>query len=53
MQERDETATQGARVTFAPIYIQSLALGRGDPAALELTGEFDDQVDSANDDAQS
>jgi segregation and condensation protein A len=36
---------------LAPIYVKSLAVGDGDPASLELTSEFDDEADSANDDA--
>ena len=36
---------------LAPIYVKSLAIGDGDPASLELTSEFDDEADSANDDA--
>ena len=36
---------------LAPIYVKSLAVGDGDPAPLELTSEFDDEADSANDDA--
>jgi segregation and condensation protein A len=37
---------------LAPIYVKSLALGDGDPTALELSSEFDDEADSANDDAK-
>ena len=51
VQEREETAAQGERIAFAPIYIKSLAIGEGDRATLELTSEFDDEADSANDDA--
>ena len=35
----------------ATIYVKSLAIGKGDPAALELSSEFDEDVDAANDDA--
>jgi segregation and condensation protein A len=34
---------------LAPIYVKSLAVGDGDPASLELTSEFDDEADAAND----
>jgi segregation and condensation protein A len=37
---------------LAPIYVKSLALGDGDPTTLELSSEFDDEADSANDDAK-
>jgi segregation and condensation protein A len=36
-------------VPLAPIYVKSLALGDGAPAAMELSSEFDDDV-AANDD---
>jgi segregation and condensation protein A len=36
---------------LAPIYVKSLAVGDGDPPSLELSSEFDDEPDSANDDA--
>ena len=34
---------------LAPIYVKSLAVGDGDPTALELTSEFDGEADAAND----
>jgi segregation and condensation protein A len=36
-------------VPLAPIYVKSLAVGEGDTAALELSSEFDDEPDAAND----
>ena len=36
---------------LATIYVKSLAIGDGDPAALELSSEFDTQQDSSNDPA--
>ncbi len=33
---------------LAPIYVKSLAIGDGDPAALALSSEFDDAGDAAN-----
>ncbi len=38
-------------VPLAPIYLKSLAIGDGDPAALELSSEFDTEQDSSNDPA--
>jgi segregation and condensation protein A len=38
---------------LAPIYIKSLATRDGDDAELELSSEFDDEDDAANDDAQA
>ena len=35
------------------IYVKSLAIGEGDPAALELSSEFDDEPDAANDSTES
>jgi segregation and condensation protein A len=34
---------------LAPIYVKSLAIGEGDPTALELSSEFDDEPAAAND----
>ncbi len=51
VQESADDASQTERGPLAPIYVKSLALGEGDPAALELTSEFDGEADSANDDA--
>ncbi len=38
---------------MATIYVKSLAIGNGDPAALALASEFDDDVDAANDDSST
>ena len=34
---------------LAPIYVKSLAVGEADTATLELSSEFDDEPDAAND----
>jgi segregation and condensation protein A len=36
-------------VPLAPIYVKSLAIGDAMPSALELSSEFDDEPDAAND----
>ncbi len=50
VQEAVADVGHGERRPPAPIYVKSLATREGDPAALELSSEFDDQADSANDD---
>lgn len=50
VQEATEAPRQDGRVLPAPIYLKSLATRDGDGAALELSSEFDDDVDAANDD---
>jgi segregation and condensation protein A len=39
-------------VPLAPIYVKSLAVGEGNRDALELSSEFDDEPDAANDPRQ-
>ena len=51
VQEHLVDARQGER-PLAPIYVKSLAVGEGDTAALELSSEFDDEPDAANDPRQ-
>ncbi|HVR80809.1 MAG TPA: ScpA family protein [Luteimonas sp.] len=50
VQEQAGDVRHGAHRPLAPIYVKSLATGEGDPAALELSSEFDDEPESANDD---
>ncbi len=50
VQETAVDSGEGARQPLAPIYLKSLAL-RGGDTALELSSEFDDDIDAANDDA--
>jgi len=40
-------------IPLAPIYVKSLAVGEAAPAALELSSEFDDDADAANDDTST
>ena len=49
VQDHIEDVRQGERRPLAPIYVKSLAIGEGDPAALELSSEFDDEPAAAND----
>ncbi len=49
VQDISEDARQGERRPLASIYVKSLAIGEGDPTALELSSEFDDEPDAAND----
>jgi segregation and condensation protein A len=49
VQDISEDAHQGERRPLASIYVKSLAIGEGDPTALELSSEFDDEPDAAND----
>ena len=37
---------------LAPIYLKSLATAEGDAGTLELTSEFDDEDNAANDDVE-
>lgn len=50
VQEAAAEGGQGVRQPLAPIYLKSLATRDGD-AALDLSSEFDDDIDAANDDA--
>ena len=49
VQDHIEDVRRGEHQPLAPIYVKSLATGDGDPAALELSSEFDDEPDAAND----
>ncbi len=51
VQQLPEDVREGERGPLAPIYVKSLATVDGDVAALELSSEFDDDGNAANDDA--
>ncbi len=50
VQEATEAPHAGQLELPAPIYLKSLATRDGDTPALELSSEFDDDIDAANDD---
>ena len=48
VQEHVDNSRSGGALALAPIYVKSLALGDGEPAALTLSSEFDN-TDAVND----